>query len=112
MPTGARTPVQRSDRHLGTRIQTAVRGRIVHGIFHRLAVVSATPAQALTGFSNGSFETPVVTPNTFVNLGAGASIGAWTVSQGHVDLTGKSFATMGYVHKVDVDSCLVVVCLG
>jgi choice-of-anchor C domain-containing protein len=56
-----------------------------------LSVAAATPAQATTGPSNGSFETPVVTPNTFVNLGAGASIGAWTVSQGHVDLIGAGF---------------------
>jgi choice-of-anchor C domain-containing protein len=61
------------------------------GFFTGVAVVAATPAQALTGFGNGSFETPVVTPGTFVNLGAGASIGAWTVSQGHVDLIGAGF---------------------
>lgn len=58
------------------------------GSFTGLAVVAATPAQAVTGISNESFETPVVTPYTLVNLGAGASIGAWTVSQGHVDLMG------------------------
>jgi choice-of-anchor C domain-containing protein len=61
------------------------------GFLTGLTVVTATPAQALTGISNGSFETPVVTPNTFVNLGPGASIGAWTVSQGHVDHIGGGF---------------------
>jgi choice-of-anchor C domain-containing protein len=61
------------------------------GFFTGMAVVAATPAQALTGIGNASFETPVVTPNTFVNLGAGASIGAWTVTQGHVDHIGAGF---------------------
>jgi choice-of-anchor C domain-containing protein len=61
------------------------------GFFTGTAVVAATPAHALTGLGNGSFETPVLTPNAFVNLGAGASIGAWTVSQGHVDLIGAGF---------------------
>jgi len=61
------------------------------GFFTGMAVVAATPAQALTGIGNASFETPVVTPNTFVNLGAGASIGAWTVTQGHVDHIGGGF---------------------
>jgi choice-of-anchor C domain-containing protein len=61
------------------------------GVLTGLAVVAASPAQALTGIGNGSFETPVVTPGTFVNLGAGASIGPWTVSRGHVDLIGAGF---------------------
>jgi choice-of-anchor C domain-containing protein len=61
------------------------------GFFTGMAVVAATPAQAITGIGNASFETPVVTPNTFVNLGAGASIGAWTVTQGHVDHIGGGF---------------------
>jgi choice-of-anchor C domain-containing protein len=61
------------------------------GILTGLTVVTATPAHALTGVANGSFETPVVTPGTFVNLGAGAPIGAWTVIQGHVDLIGAGF---------------------
>jgi choice-of-anchor C domain-containing protein len=61
------------------------------GFFTGMAVVAATPAQAITGIGNASFENPVVTPNTFVNLGAGASIGAWTVTQGHVDHIGGGF---------------------
>ena len=92
-----------------------------------IGLVEATPAQALTGIGNGSFETPVVTPGTFQTFAAGTSIGTWTVSQGTVDLigsvfwqatdggavvanggviqsftfdvTGKSFTNMGYVAK-------------
>lgn len=55
------------------------------------AVVAATPAQALTGFSDGSFETPVVAPNTFQRFSAPAVMGAWTVTQGTVDLSGAGF---------------------
>jgi choice-of-anchor C domain-containing protein len=74
------------------------------GLLTGLSVVAAAPAQAITGIGNGSFETPVVTPGTFQNLGAGASIGAWTVSQGHVDLIGAGFwqAADG-VQSVDLD---------
>lgn len=61
------------------------------GLFTGMAVVAAAPAQALTGIGNASFETPVITPYTIVNLGAGASIGPWTVTQGHVDLMGAGF---------------------
>ncbi|MGH3793478.1 MAG: DUF642 domain-containing protein [Pseudonocardiaceae bacterium] len=38
-----------------------------------------------------SFETPVVTPNTFRTLSKGQTIGPWTVSQNNVDLIGKGF---------------------
>lgn len=61
------------------------------GVLVGLTVVTAAPAQALAGISNGSFETPVVTPNTFITLGAGASLGAWTVTQATVDLIGAGF---------------------
>lgn len=78
------------------------------GFLTGLTVVAATPAQALTGFSNASFETPVVTPNTFVNMGAGASIGAWTITQGHVDLIGAGYwQAAGGVQSVDLSGSAV-----
>lgn len=78
------------------------------GFFTGMAVVAATPAQATTGISNGSFETPVVPPNTLVNLGAGASIGAWTVSKGHVDLMGAGiWQAADGVQSVDLSGSAV-----
>lgn len=57
-----------------------------------VAVAAPTPASAGTGtqFSDGSFETPVVTPGTFVDVSQGQSIGPWTVS-GLVDLIGAGY---------------------
>jgi choice-of-anchor C domain-containing protein len=69
-----------------------------------LTAVTATPAQALTGIGNGSFETPVVTPGTFQDFHPGQLIGAWTVIQGNVDLIGAGFwqAADG-VQSLDLD---------
>jgi choice-of-anchor C domain-containing protein len=78
------------------------------GFFTGLAVVAAAPAQATAGIGNASFETPVVPPGTFVNLGAGASIGAWTVSRGHVDLMGAGvWAAADGVQSVDLSGSSV-----
>ena len=68
------------------------------------ANVEAALALALTGFSNGGFETPVVVPGTFQDFAAGASLGEWRVSQGNVDLIGAGFwqAADG-VQSVDFD---------
>ena len=70
--------------------------------------LTAAPAHALTGFSNGSFETPVVAPNTFQTIFVGEPIGAWTVSQGNVDLIGAGFwqAADG-VQSLDLDGGVV-----
>ena len=72
----------------GRRILAA---SVAVGVLTAVGVVEATPAQALTGIGNGSFETPVVTPGTFQTFVAGMSMGAWTVSQGTVDLIGSGF---------------------
>lgn len=48
--------------------------------------VSAAPA-----FSDGSFETPLAPAGGFTTLGAGSSIGPWTVTYGTVDLIGAGF---------------------
>ncbi|GAA3804545.1 hypothetical protein GCM10022226_25530 [Sphaerisporangium flaviroseum] len=56
-----------------------------------LATVTAAPADATSGSSNGGFETPRVQPHTFQTLPAGRSIGAWTVTRGTVDLVGEGF---------------------
>jgi choice-of-anchor C domain-containing protein len=72
----------------------------------------ATPASAGTGtasradigFSDGDFDTPVVTPGTFIEPGLGQSIGPWVVTMGNVDLTGAGFwQTVGGVQSVDLD---------
>ena len=41
----------------------------------------AAAAAAVSRFDDGSFETPTVGDNTFVNLGTGASIGPWKVTR-------------------------------
>jgi choice-of-anchor C domain-containing protein len=56
-----------------------------------IAVFTAAPANAATPFSNGSFESPVVAPGTFVRISAGQPLGAWTVTSGDVDLSGAGF---------------------
>lgn len=58
-----------------------------------IGAAAVTPARAGTGtqFSDGSFETPVVTPGTFVDLSQGQSIGPWTVTTGLVDLIGAGY---------------------
>jgi choice-of-anchor C domain-containing protein len=69
-----------------------------------LAIFTATPASAATSFSDGSFESPVVAPNTFQTFFAGQSIGPWRVTQGSVDLIGQGFwqAADG-VQSLDLD---------
>jgi choice-of-anchor C domain-containing protein len=56
-----------------------------------VGVFTAGPASAATGFSDGSFESPVVAPHTFVRISAGQPLGAWTVTKGDVDLSGAGF---------------------
>lgn len=87
-----------------TWYQRLLVGTLTIGVMTGLGVVAASPAQALTGFGNGSFENPVVAPNTFQTVFASESIGAWTVSQGNVDLIGAGFwqAADG-VQSVDLD---------
>ncbi|WP_030839850.1 choice-of-anchor C family protein [Streptomyces hygroscopicus] len=51
----------------------------------------AAAATAVSRFDGGSFETPRVAANTFVNVGTGGSIGPWTVTSGNVDLTGDGY---------------------
>jgi choice-of-anchor C domain-containing protein len=64
---------------------------VAMGVMTAVGVVAASPAQALTGFSNGSFETPVVAAGTFQRFFAPATMGAWTISQNSVDLSGAGF---------------------
>ena len=61
------------------------------GLLSGLAVVAATPAQAISGFSDGSFETPIATPGSFDRFFAPQTLGPWTVTQGSVDLSGAGF---------------------
>jgi choice-of-anchor C domain-containing protein len=96
-----------------------------HGTWRRLRVGAAVmaalcgtgafmaaPAHAGTGagsradavFSDGNFDTPVVTPGTFIEPGLGQHIGSWRVAMGNVDLTGAGFwQTVGGDQSVDLD---------
>jgi choice-of-anchor C domain-containing protein len=66
-------------------------GALTIGLMAGLAITAATPAQALTGFNDGGFETPVATPGSFDRFFAPASLGPWTVTEGSVDLIGAGF---------------------
>jgi len=72
-----------------------IAGATVMAMFCGTGAVAATPARAGTGtgtqLSDGSFETPVVTPGTFADLSQGQSIGPWTVTAGLVDLIGAGY---------------------
>lgn len=78
------------------------------GVMTGLSVVAAAPAHALADFSNGSFESPVVAPNTFQLFSVGEYIGPWKVSQGDVHLIGAGFweAADG-VQSLDLDGSAV-----
>ncbi|MFJ9947272.1 choice-of-anchor C family protein [Kitasatospora sp. NPDC091207] len=52
---------------------------------------AAAQTRALSRFDDGSFETPKIAANTFVDLTAGQSIGPWRVTTGSVDLIGAGF---------------------
>lgn len=69
-----------------------------------VGVFAAAPASAATAFSDGSFETPVVAPHTFVRISAGQPLGAWTVTKGDVDLSGAGFwQTVDGAQSLDLD---------
>ncbi|MEV0925847.1 choice-of-anchor C family protein [Streptomyces spongiicola] len=46
---------------------------------------------ATTAFTNGSFETPTVPPNSFSTFVAGQTMGLWQVESGSVDLVDDGF---------------------
>lgn len=52
---------------------------------------AGTATAAVSRFDDGSFETPSVAANTFVNVGTGGTIGPWRVTAGNVDLIGDGF---------------------
>ena len=74
------------------------------GVLAGTTMLTAAPAHASILFSDGSFETPVVTPSTFQRLFAGQTMGAWQVTSGSVDLIGAGFwqAAKG-VQSLDLD---------
>ncbi|MEV7969312.1 choice-of-anchor C family protein [Sphaerisporangium sp. NPDC088356] len=74
----------------GNRWRRLRAGAGLAGALAGLATVTAAPADA-TAESNGSFETPVVRPNTFQTFSLGQSFGAWSVTGGTVDLVGQGF---------------------
>lgn len=65
----------------------------VIAVFCGIGAFAAAPARAATvpAFSDGSFETPVVSPHTFQELYQGQSMGPWTIATGSVDLNGEGF---------------------
>jgi choice-of-anchor C domain-containing protein len=69
-----------------------------------VGVFAAAPASAATAFTDGSFESPVVAPHTFVRISVGGSLGAWTVTKGDVDLSGAGFwQTADGAQSLDLD---------
>ncbi|MBL1118910.1 choice-of-anchor C family protein [Streptomyces sp. 110] len=71
-------------------IRIFVASLAVAGVLAGMGAGTATAA-AVSRFDDGSFETPTVAANTFVNLGTGASIGPWKVTAGNVDHIGDGF---------------------
>src|ERR1700730_18376807 len=87
----ANMPVDIAD--LGETMITRRTGRFVSAgavvvVLSCVGVFAAAPANAATAFGDGSFETPVVAPHTFVTIPAGQGLGSWTVASGNVDLIG------------------------
>lgn len=72
-------------------IRTFAAAVIVAGVLAGAGTGAALAAPAASHFDDGSFETPRVAANTFVNLGTGKTIGPWTVTGGNVDLIGAGF---------------------
>ncbi|MGR3937863.1 choice-of-anchor C family protein [Streptomyces sp. BRA346] len=72
-------------------IRTFVAAVIVAGVVAGAGTGAALAAPAASHFDGGSFETPRVAANTFVNIGTGGSIGPWKVTGGNVDLIGDGF---------------------
>ena len=72
-------------------IRTFVAAVIVAGVLTGAGTGAALAAPAASHFDDGSFETPRVAANTFVNLGTGGTIGPWKVTAGNVDLIGDGF---------------------
>jgi choice-of-anchor C domain-containing protein len=81
---------QRRSGH-GNRWRRVSAGVGLAGVLTAVGVFVTTPAEAASGFSDGSFETPVVNPHTFHTYYAGESFGPWTVTSGSVELNGEGF---------------------
>lgn len=84
-------------------------GTGVAGALLGLSVLCAPAANAAPAFSNGSFEVPVVSANTFRPVSAGQPIGAWTVTRGNVDHIGAGFwpAADG-TQSIDLDGSIAL----
>ena len=66
----------------------AAAAAVVVGMTATAGTASAAP---LNGFTDGSFEDVAATPGSYDRYFAPATIGAWTVTQGSVDLIGAGF---------------------
>ncbi|MBP8537476.1 choice-of-anchor C family protein [Streptomyces sp. MK37H] len=71
-------------------IRIFVASLAVAGVLAGMGAGTATAA-AVSRFDDGSFETPSVGANTFVNVGTGGTIGPWKVTSGNVDHIGDGF---------------------
>ncbi len=71
-------------------IRIFVASLAVAGVLAGMGAGTATAA-AVSRFDDGSFETPTVAANTFVNVGTGGTIGPWQVTSGDVDHIGDGF---------------------
>ncbi|MFI0780627.1 choice-of-anchor C family protein [Streptomyces sp. NPDC021212] len=72
-------------------IRTFVAVAIIAGVLTGAGTGAALAAPAASHFDDGSFETPRVAANTFVNVGTGGTIGPWQVAAGNVDHIGGGF---------------------
>ncbi|MFI0821541.1 choice-of-anchor C family protein [Streptomyces sp. NPDC021098] len=72
-------------------IRTFAAAVLVAGVLAGAGTGAALAAPAASHFDDGSFETPRVAANTFVNIGTGGTIGPWKVAAGNVDHIGGGF---------------------
>jgi len=78
-------------RKTGTWVRRILATAVAVGMMTAVGVVTAAPAQASSGFGDGGFESPIATVGSFDRYFAPATMGAWTVTQGSVDLSGAGF---------------------
>jgi choice-of-anchor C domain-containing protein len=85
------SPSQQRRHGHGNRWRRFSAGVGLVGVLTAAGMFVTTPADAASGFSDGSFETPIVQPRTFHTYFAGESFGPWTVTSGSVELNGAGF---------------------
>jgi choice-of-anchor C domain-containing protein len=78
--------------------------RILPLVFLAISALAARPVAAQNLVSNGSFETPALSgTTTFSSYASGATIGAWTVSGGSVDLIRTYWTPANGAQSIDLN---------